>query len=534
MPSWDDCYQPADVVVTAAQMQQLEAILFAAGMPVAALMEKVAGRIATWITQHYPRDRTPQVGFIIGPGHNGGDGLVVARELHHRGYQVVIWCPFERLKELTRQHRDYLAFLQVPIATDSTALLACDLIVDGAFGFGLGRPLTGALAAGIEQINGTAIPVVSIDLPSGLTTDTGTVLGTAIRASQTVCLGMWKLGLMQDGARPYVGDLHLLPFDIPATTIADVVGSTPIGIHLSAAIARRDLPLQRSIVAHKYTAGHLLLIAGSRQYMGAALLAGKGAIASGVGMLTLVVPASLRMMAVSQLPEALIIGAPETSTGAIADWPTNFTWEPYDVVACGPGLTLDAAPCLASVLECDRPLILDADGLNGLAQRSPLATLQKRSAPTLLTPHPGEFRRLFPDLLQTAATPSEAARMAAQQGQCTVILKGATTAIAHPDHPLWFNTNSTPALARGGSGDVLTGLLGGLAAQQCQRLANASEAFLVAARGGVWWHSQTGRSLAATRTVLGCAPSDLAAHLLPTLGTRYQASLPMPPGSADG
>ncbi|MBE7380783.1 MAG: NAD(P)H-hydrate dehydratase [Leptolyngbya sp. SIO1E4] len=498
-------------------MQQIEASLFAAGMSVPALMEKVAGRVARWIATHYPRDRTATVGFIVGPGHNGGDALVVARELYHQGYRVLLWCPFNRVKELTASHKAYLDYLGVPGVESSRDLQVCDLIVDGGFGIGLTRALTGEIATGIDEINGWEIPVVSIDIPSGLETDTGAVLGTAIRARHTLCLGLWKLGLFQDTALSWIGDAHLIPFDVPLKSIQAVVGETLTLRCVSTEAMRSHLPLRRSASAHKYQVGHVLMIAGSRQYAGAALLAGKGAIASGVGMVTLVVPASLKLTVVSQVPEALVVGAPETPSGAIAALSPALDWGKYDVVACGPGLTLQASDLLAQVWECDRPVILDADGLNWLAQHAALERLQQRSAPTLLTPHLGEFRRLFPTLLEHAPTASAAAQQAAQAACCTIVLKGAVSAIAHQNGQLWFNRESTPALARGGSGDVLTGLVAGLVAQHLQNAQFPEQSLLAAAIAAVWWHAQTGRILASERTVLGCSPSELAEHLPSTL-----------------
>ncbi|NEQ44053.1 MAG: NAD(P)H-hydrate dehydratase [Leptolyngbya sp. SIOISBB] len=508
----DQLSSAAPVVVTAQQMQAIETTIFHAGMPVAALMEKVAGRSAQWLVQHFPRDPTNRVGVIVGPGHNGGDALVIARELHHYGYHVIIWCPFTQLKELTAQHKAYGEYLGIENTQSSADLRQCDLIIDGGFGLGLTRPLSGALAQGIERINRTPIPVVSIDLPSGLETNTGQVLGIAIRADHTLCLGLWKLGLLQDQAQPWVGQLHLIPFDVPSAAIQTILATSPTTCCITAAAAISRLPLPRSPIAHKYQAGHALLIAGSRQYAGAALLASQGAIASGVGMLTIIVPESLRLMLVSQLPEALVIGATETAEGAIAALPSDFSWDRYDAIACGPGLTIAAAPVVEAVLQSACPVVLDADGLNILAQDDPASQLRERSAPTLLTPHLGEFRRLFPSLLQAADTPGLAARQAATTANCTLVIKGAMSAIAHRDGQLWINPKSTAALARGGSGDVLTGLATGLAAQLYQT-EPTSQTLLDAAIAAVWWHAQAGRYLASQQTDLGCVPSQLARAL---------------------
>jgi len=505
------------VVVTTEQMQQIESALFSAGMPVAALMEKVAGRITSWVTEHYPRDRAPQVGVMIGPGNNGGDAAVVARELHHRGYRILLWYPFSKAKELASQHKSYLEYLALDCVDRFDELKDCDLIIDGGFGLGQTRPLEGDFADGVSAINTWDIPVVSIDLPSGISSDTGAVLGSAIRARHTLCLGLWKVGLLQDSALPWIGEAHLIPFDVPPRAIDAILPGQCSWHRLTATLALNQLPLPRAATAHKYKTGHALLIAGSHRYVGAVLLMGKGAIASGVGMVTIVVPESLKMAIASQLPEALTVAAPESEEGVIASLPDSLELAKYDVVACGPGLTTQVHHLMEAVIQCDRPLVLDADGLNWLSQGDPVRQLKYRTAPTLLTPHPGEFRRLFAERWEHAETPGEAARQAAQATSCTIILKGAMSAIANYNGRLWINAKSTPALARGGSGDVLTGLIAGLAAQHCQSDPHHPDNLVAAALSAVWWHAQTGLFIAAERTSLGCSASHLADMLLPVL-----------------
>jgi hydroxyethylthiazole kinase-like uncharacterized protein yjeF len=501
------------VIVTAKQMRAIEGHMFAGGIPVAALMEKVAGRMTHWLVEHYPQARYPNIGVLVGPGHNGGDALVVARELYHQGYQVLIHYLTEKRKDLTAAHGAYLNYLGVPTTATVADLQPCDLIVDGGFGFGLERSIAGDIAQTFATLNEWPQPVISIDLPSGLHTDTGAVLGTAIAATHTLCLGLWKRGLFQEAARAWRGDVHLIPFDIPEQAIAAVLGHTPPLQQLTAETALAHLPLPRSATAHKYKAGHLLLIAGSRRYGGAALLAGKGAIASGVGMLTLIVPESLRSMVLSQLPEALVIGAAETTDGAIAALPDDWQGTNYDAIACGPGMTPDINPVMTAILAHAAPLLLDADALNWVAAQP--ERLTHRTAPTLLTPHWGEFRRLFPEVL---ADPIAAAQSAAQNTPCTLLLKGANSVITSPDGQQWIMADSTPALARGGSGDVLTGLIGGLMAQNMKRLgASPHQALLSAAIAGAWWHAMTGQAIAHTHTELGCSPTHLAATLPATL-----------------
>ena len=506
--------QISQVVVNAQQMRDIEGRVFAGGMPVAALMEKVGGLIARRIQALYPYSLLSRVGILVGPGHNGGDALVVARELHFQGYRVVVYCPFSKLKELTSQHAQYAKSLG--IAFDSLdALQDSDLLIDGMFGFGLERSLSDPAAAAARQINNWSKPIVSIDLPSGLHTDTGVVLGTAVRATHTFCLGLWKLGLLQDQALDYVGKAELIDFDIPLADVQAVLGDSPKIQRITRALALASLPLPRPPVTYKYKEGHLLLICGSRRYSGGAILSALGARASGVGMLSVAVPESIKLLLVQTLPEALIIGCPETQSGAIAklQLPENTDLSSFNAIACGPGLTRDATPIVQQVLESDLPLVLDADGLNILAQMETIPTLSKRQALTILTPHAGEFKRLFPDLDDPTIDRVSAVRTAASSSGAVVLLKGARTAIANSSGSVWINPESTPALARGGSGDVLTGLLGGLVAQADSRHLLAEALVATAA----WWHSQAGILAAQERTELGVDAFTLTHYLMPVL-----------------
>ncbi len=243
---------------------------------------------------------------------------MVARELHFRGYDIWIYSPFPKLKELTALHLQYAQSLGIYCYAEIENLPDCDFLIDGLFGFGLERNLTDSIATTINQLNEGNKPIISIDLPSGLHTDTGEVLGTAIKATYTLCLGLWKLGFLQDQALDYIGKAELIDFDIPLQDVYAVLGDTPKIKRITKLTALTSLPLPRPLVTHKYKEGHLLLICGSKRYAGGAILTGLGARASGVGMLSIAVPESLKSLLVSHLPEALIIGCPETETGAIA------------------------------------------------------------------------------------------------------------------------------------------------------------------------------------------------------------------------
>lgn len=508
------------IVVTADQMRQIEARVFAAGMPVAALMEKVAGLITRRVEALYP-DLRQHIGVLVGSGHNGGDALVVARELHLKGYAVSIYCPFATLKDLTATHSRYCKSLGIPFVEQVEALQACDLLLDGLFGFGLHRSLVDEIAITVNQINQWSQPVISIDLPSGLHTDTGAVLGTAVYATHTFCLGLWKQGLLQDQALDYAGSVELLDFGLPLADVWAVLGNPPAIRRITPEQAIAHLPLVRPAATHKYKMGHVLLICGSRRYAGGALLAALGARASGVGMLSIAVPATLKPILTAQLPEALVWGCDESDTGVIAQLPAEIDLSAYHAIACGPGLTVDASAVVQQVLQQKQAIVLDADGLNVLAQMGTIPTLQQRQAPTVITPHLGEFKRLFPDLADPMPCRIGAAQAAAAQSGAVVLLKGAQVAIANPEGTVWVNPQSTAALARGGSGDVLTGLLGGLLAQAIATPASA-QSVIDSVQAGAWWHAQAGVIAMQERTVLGVDAFTLAHYLIPALQQALQ------------
>lgn len=496
------------ILVSAEQMQRIEQCLFAAGMPVEALMEKVALQIAARIQVLFPKDRYPRAGILVGAGHNGGDGLVVGRELYWEGRQVQVWLAKPELKPLTQAHARYLQALGAEFVESVQALAGCDLLIDALFGIGLDRPLKDPYGAAVAWANQSGIPIVSVDLPSGMQGETGASLGSCIQAHTTLCLGLWKRGLWQDQALDRIGHLERIEFGIPRFALEQGVGSPRPELPqlLSPPLIQQMLPQQPSLSTHKYRQGSVLLVCGSMAYSGAAVLTALGARPSGVGMVTVAAPRSLKLLLHHWVPEALVQGCEETPQGAIAD----LSWveiEAYDAIALGPGLSLEGIAVLESLLDRaqDRPLVLDADGLNGIA-RLGVERLRSRPAATVLTPHPGEFRRLFPEI--DLEDRLQAAQQGAKVAGAVVVLKGARTVIADPEGALWVNPESTPALARGGSGDVLTGVIGGLLAQ--------GRSGLEAACVGVWWHSQAALRLESRRGSTGVDPVHLAEILSET------------------
>jgi len=562
----DNSHHPniASAVVTAAEMQTIEQRWFEAGMPVAALMEKaataIADRLVELLAQQRHASNRDLIIILAGPGHNGGDALVVARELWLRGYAIGLYQPFERLKPLTLNHARFADYLDIPRLTtieDLESQLDQSLaIVDGLFGVGQTRAVTGKLATAIERINQAAPPEtlrVAIDLPTGLHTDTGAVLretfplatsvtepvtlddwetpeppGIALRADVTLCLGLHKLGLLCDAAQPYIGRVELLPFGLRSD---DITAGFPEGLlhsRLTRTEATTALGLPRSPLTHKYKEGHVLLICGSQRYIGAAILAGLGARASGVGMLSIVVPQSIKPILSAKLPEAVVIAAEETDDGAIATLPEAFNdqtiWDKFDAIACGCGLTPEPVGLIEQLIATDRPLILDADALNILATL-PLSSFA-RNAPTILTPHPGEFRRLFRHRDDHASI--ALIRQMAQQHGLILVHKGARPVVAAPDRPVTLIDAGTPGLARGGSGDVLTGFMAGLLATAMRQGRDPIKTVTAA----TWWHAEGGRLAAESRSQLGVDGQTLVTFINQTIAagsTTNTPSLNRPP-----
>ncbi|NJL99979.1 MAG: NAD(P)H-hydrate dehydratase [Synechococcaceae cyanobacterium SM2_3_2] len=511
---------PHPHLLTVAQMQTLEQRLFEWGMPVAALMEKVSLGAFAQITACYPQARFPRIGILLGSGHNGGDGLVVGRELRLEGRTIKVWQGSSPLKPLTASHAAYLQALGGSWVQQVENLADCDLLIDALFGIGLSRPLGDPWAGAVAWANQSELPIVSLDIPSGLSADTGSPLGPCIRADLTLCLGLWKRGLWQDSALEWIGELVGIDFGTPAALLQDWDRDLTLPRLITPPLAHSWLPSHPPLQTHKYRQGHLLLICGSAQYAGAAVLTVLGSRGSGAGMVTVAVPQALKPLIHYWAPEVLVWPCEQTATGGIAHLGSLDLCR-YSAIALGPGLG-DSAAHLVKVMrhqlveQTDSgyriPWLLDADGLNGLAEWG-VENLGDLAAQTIVTPHEGEFRRLFGQI--DLHDRLSAAHTAITQVGLTLLLKGSRTIIASPQGS-WVNPQSTPALARGGSGDVLTGLLAGLLAQG----RNISEAAAVAA----WWHSQAALSLQAAQGHTGVDPVALAATL-PSVLARVQKGI---------
>ena len=519
-PAWP-ARDGAHLLVSAAQMGALEAQLFASGLPVEALMEKAALAVVRRLQQPdwWPQLQERGALVLVGPGHNGGDGLVVARELHLAGVAVRTWSPFERHKPLTAAHRRHAQWLGIPELSSAPEPADGAIWIDALFGIGQsrapGEPLETLLEQRQQHQPGL---LIAIDGPTGLCADSGQPLGRcAASAGLTLAIGLIKQGWLQDPALRWLGQLERLELGLPKALLQTLPTAQPVALH-PADLATAPWP-RLNPAASKYQRGRLLVIAGSGAYRGAAALALQGASASGCGSLRAAVPEAVAQRLWSLQPQVVISAAlPDNGSGSLAltALPED-ALERLDAVVLGPGLG-DAADGPADRATWQRLqaftglLLLDADGLNRLAPQHPLAWLRERGGPTWLTPHHGEFSRLFPQWAELP--PLEAALHGAEQssGQhpCGLLLKGARSVVAAGDGRRWQLSQACPAAARTGLGDVLAGYAGGLAARGLAASGNADASLLALAALA---HACAGSTAAEHNGVGGATPMAVAEML---------------------
>jgi NAD(P)H-hydrate epimerase len=462
-PAWP-ARDGAHLLVTGEQMAGLEQQLFASGLPVEALMEKAALAVCRAIAADWgPRLRRHGAVVLVGPGHNGGDGLVIARELHLAGISTVIWSPFARHKPLTADHLRHALWLGIARLQQAPDPASGALWVDALFGIGQRRPLDAAIETLLRQRQQQQpSTLVAIDIPSGLDDRTGRPLGQACaQAATTYSIGLIKQGLVQDPALAAVGRLQPIDLGLPQGLLDSLAAGTPLG--LTAADATRAPWPSHDPAAGKYARGRLLVIAGSEAYRGAAHLALLGASASGAGSLRAAMAGAQADALWQLLPHVVLqrrLGCNQGGSLLLAQL-TATDLERLDAVLLGPGLgplqptAADEQVAWGLLQGFCGLLVLDADGLN----RADVAWLQGRRGPTWITPHQGELRRLWPHLADLPAL--EAAERAAADSGAVVLLKGAHSVIADPDGRRWQLLASAPASARAGLGDVLAGYAAG-------------------------------------------------------------------------
>ena len=454
-------------------MVALEQEWLASGLPVPALMEKVGLAMAAWCLQQ-PGLLEQGVLVLVGPGHNGGDGLVVARELAQVGIAVRIVCPLPLRQPLTQQHYQHVRWLGVPELEGEPDPDDPSLWIEALFGLGQTRPLPLGLATLLQQRQRTQPGrLVSLDLPAGLDGDSGRPFaGGAAMASATLTVGLIKRGLVQDCALAYVGRLHRIDAGVPRRLFPPF--SNRFANRAVLMIGENDLQTlprphpPRS--AMKYERGRVLVVAGSERYRGAALLALQGVLASGVGSVQAALPQSVAAEIWQLIPEVVLAAAlPATDQSGLdwGSWLAGHDLQRLDALLLGPGLGEnggDWAQQAEPLRTFPGLLVLDADGLNQMAA-SPCGWqwLRGRLGPTLITPHAGEFARVFPKI--SLDQPLEAARAAAACSGATVLLKGAHPLLASPQGSVHQLISGNPRAARTGLGDVLAGFTAGWGAQ---------------------------------------------------------------------
>jgi NAD(P)H-hydrate epimerase len=465
-------------VFTAEEMRRLDRHAIAElGLPGATLMENAGRGAADAIVAALPALGAPRRGarvlIVCGKGGNGGDGLVVARWLKRHGARpsVLLACAPGEIGGDARLKLEALrgsGIRPVRLADDraaAAALARAHVVVDALLGTGSRGVPEGSLARAIELINASGRPVVALDIPSGMSADDGGHAGAAIRATMTLTFAALKRGLLTAGGDELAGRVTVVPIGVPDAEVLRRVTT----FLLEAGDVARHFP-RRPRAAHKGTYGRLLLVAGSLGKTGAAALSAAAAMRSGGGLVTVATPASQQPIVAGLVLEAMTEPLPETPARTIALKAREVVAElaaARDAVAIGPGLGIDAETqqvVRSLIQELPRPLAADADALTALAGH--LETLRGAPAARCLTPHPGEMARMLGarvddvqrDRIETVRT------FATGYGAC-VVLKGARSVIGAPDGRVFVNPTGNPGMASGGTGDVLTGMLGAFLAR---------------------------------------------------------------------
>ena len=455
------------LIVSTKQMQNIEKKMFSMGMPVEALMEKVGIGISSWILDRQGLIENGAI-VLVGPGHNGGDGLVVARELYMAGVDISIWCPFPLKKELTQKYFDYAIKIGIGNLKHKPDFNSDLLWIDALFGLGQTRSISEEIVNLLNsKKKSSPNKLISIDVPAGLDSDNGNIISNAsCKSSCTISLGLFKSGLIQDSAIDFVGDLERLDIGIPDKILADLPETQPLRISFSD-LHTFDWP-KPSKSYSKYQRGRVLLVAGSNKYRGAASLALNGALASGTGCVSAYLPDSVSSDLWQKHPEVLLLGDLNTFKDGSSDFSkvlneTNLNR--FDSILLGPGLgTAEKKDCFGDELQDFKGLlILDADAINRLSKTSKgWKWLNNRKGPTWLTPHLDEFKRLFP--LIDCSNPLKAGIESAKMCNSSVLLKCAHSVIADPSGKAWQIGQVNSSVARTGLGDVLAGFVSGMGA----------------------------------------------------------------------
>ncbi len=472
-------------VSTAQEMQKIDRTTIGKyGIAGIVLMERAGLRVVEIINKNYPDKKTA---VLCGSGNNGGDGFVVARELHNQGRDVEAYLlttpaslkgdaktAYNIAKKFGVNMRPLSTFIRRVTLRQAKDLL----VVDALLGTGLSKNVRGLMGDVISKLNRISSSVVSVDIPSGISSDSGQVMGCAVRAHCTVTFGLAKRGHLLYPGADHSGKLFIEDIGFPQ----ELLRSEKLKVEM---VTKNDLvsvlPL-RPAYSHKGTYGHVLVVGGSRGKTGAPLMAARACLRSGAGLVTIGIPESLVGAFQTRVTEEMILPLPDKGNGTLSykaiDLIMKFLKRTAHVLAIGPGLSVDREITdLVShlITQSKRPLIIDADGINALAHNAGI--LKKSGAPVILTPHPGEMARLLKQSpLYRSANISEitkaiekqrleTAQKYSQGKKAYLVLKGVPTITAAPDGRAFINTTGNPGMATAGSGDVLTGIIAALVAQ---------------------------------------------------------------------
>jgi NAD(P)H-hydrate epimerase len=486
------------------------------GIPSLVLMENAGRQVVAAMEAIYSDLAERRVAVLCGRGNNGGDGFVVARTLLQRGIDVAVFL-VGRVADVRGDARTNLEILghlghTVVEIGDGQAwelhvseVRECTLIVDAIFGTGLNAPISGLIGSVVADVNASATPVVSIDLPSGLSADSCEPIGDSIEASVTVAIAAPKLPLVLPPAETRAGDVVIADIGIPASVIDSLEGPR---VELLTRTWARQLITPRAPDTHKGDYGHVLVVAGSRGKTGAAHLAAMGALRSGAGLVTVATPAGCQPVVAAMAPEYMTDAIAETEAGLDPADVDRVLELARDVVALGPGLGQERdtkAFVNALVDRATMPLVIDADGLNAFTG-APDRLAGREGRDVIITPHPGEMARLVGmSTEEVQASRLEVARNFAATHRVYVILKGHRTLIATPDEKVFINPTGNPGMATGGTGDVLTGMVAAWLAQ----LLDAEAACKLA----VYLHGMAGDLAEADEGEVSMTSTDLAGHI---------------------
>ena len=507
-------------VLNSAQMREADRrTIEEIGIPSLVLMENAGRQVVAAMETMHGDLVGHQVGVLCGRGNNGGDGFVVARTLLQRGVDTSVFL-LGRVADVRGDARVNLEILgrlglTVVEVADSQAwelhvseLSDCTLIVDAIFGTGLNAPVSGLIQSVIADVNASGIPVVSIDLPSGLSADSSEPIGDSIEAGLTVTLAAPKLPLVLPPPETRAGDIVIADIGIPSGLLDLLDGPR---VELLTRQGLRELISPRAPDSHKGDFGRVLIVAGSRGKTGAAHLAAVGALRSGAGLVTLATPAACQAVVAAMAPEYMTEALEEIAEGNEGIDPNSADRVldiARDVIAIGPGLGQAAGTRLFIRSVVDRatcPLVIDADGLNAFGD-DPDRLVGRDGRDVIITPHPGEMGRLLGmSADEVQANRLDIARTFAVTHRVYVVLKGHRTIIATPDEKIFINPTGNPGMATGGTGDVLTGMIAAWVAQ----LLDAEAACKLA----VYLHGMAGDLAEADNGEVSMTSSDLAGHL---------------------